>query len=154
MSCNGKCESCPHQCGRSLLKTIENAQKQNQPNNPTGKEQEKMSENVLNCSSGEKERMTAHAAWIDATKKAITILAAILSMVLVVAYIVTENIKDKLAEVELRHTKAIAELATATSIRIQNLEKEVQELKDDCKQAERDYTSARVALHRASRNKK
>lgn len=112
-----------------------------------------MSEVVLNCSSGDKEKLTAHAAWIESTRRAVTILAVAFCTVLAISYIVSEGMKSKLAEIELRNEKAITKLQTETAIRIERLEEDVKELKEACKKAERDYAAARQAISRIRREK-
>lgn len=112
-----------------------------------------MSENVLNCSSGDKEKMTAHAAWIDSTKKTVLVLAGVVCVIIAVNYTITEKIKSKLSEIELKHEKELTKLQTETEIRIQKLEEEMTELRKDYRKAERDYNAARVTLHRIRNNK-
>lgn len=82
-----------------------------------------------------------------------SILAAVVVAVIAISYFVAGNIQSKISEIELKHEKALAKLQTETSIRIERLEKDVEDLKEDCKQAERDYAAARQAVSRIRRKK-
>lgn len=132
MSCDGKCDTCPVQCGASkLLKNV----KENM-------EEKKMSENILSCKSTDGEKVAVHGAWIDGTKKTVMIIGFGVAVVFGGLW----YLNGKISDVKFNAALEIEKVKTSSEIRIKNLEEQVKELKLACEKAERDYASARSSI--------
>jgi hypothetical protein len=84
-----------------------------------------MADNILSCSSGDKEKMTAHAAWIDDVRRSVLILTCFFIAFVAITFFFAEKFRTKIAEIEMRHERALIKLQTEQKM----LERQLSELK-------------------------
>lgn len=108
----------------------------------------KMSEAVGGCHAGNEEKIGRLDERNNAnTERGKTCLTCFVVGALVVAGSLW-YINSKIDALKVEIATGITKVQTESSIKLQHLEKRVEELKRECEQAKRDYTSARVYVSR------
>lgn len=107
-----------------------------------------MSEAVGGCHAGNEEKIGR----LDERNNANTERGKTCLMCFVVGALVVAGslwyINSKIDALKVEIATGITKVQTESSIKLQHLEKRVEELNRDCEQAKRDYTSARVYISR------
>lgn len=155
MACSGNCSACPFPCaGASKLferakQTITGENKTPEHGNDTNnKGGIKMSEAVGGCHAGNEEKIGRLDERNNANaERGKTCLTCFVVGALVVAGSLW-YINSKIDALKVEIATGITKVQTESSIKLQHLEKRMEELKSECEQAKRDYTSARVYVSR------